>query len=136
MYNRYAVIVDVLESMFTNDNTEGVKNALNFLEKGHEAKNNKKSKSLSSLAKTRKEKLDSAWKDRKIVTAVSELNNEYTQLNTIQKSFSKGLSAMASYQNSGSLESVGDEKLFASVDGTKTFSKSYINNKQLSKILN
>ena len=109
MYNRYAVIVDVMESMFTNDNIVGIKNALTFLEKGHEAKNNKKSKSLSVDGKIRKDKLEDEFKNRKIVSNESDLNDEYTQLNTIQKNFSKGLSAMASYQNSGSLESVGDE---------------------------
>ena len=136
MYNRYAVIVDVLESMFTNNNTEGVTNALNFLEKGHEAKNNKKYKGLSSLAKTRKEKLDSEWDNRKIVNNASDLNGEYTQINTIPKSFRKGLSAMAAQVASGSLESVGDVKLFASVEGTKPFSKGFIHSNQLEKMLN
>jgi len=136
MYNRYAVIVDVLESMFTNDNTEGVKNALNFLEKGHEAKNNKKRKSLSVDGKIRKDKLEDEFKNRKIVSNESDLNDEYIQLNTIQKNFSKGLSAMASYQNSGSLESVGDEKLFASIEGNNMFSKAYIHKNQLEKMYN
>jgi hypothetical protein len=41
---------------------------------------------------------------------------------------------MASLTASGSLQSVGDKSLFASVGNNNTFTKAYINKSQLSKL--
>jgi hypothetical protein len=134
MFKRYDVLTDIGVKLFESNSVTGIQNFLTFFDKSYETKKVNKSSDISEPAKVRLEKLRDEFDTKKIVNGVSELNDEYRQMNTIPKSYAKGLMALATLAASGSLESVGDKSLFASVSGNNTFTKAYINKLQLSKL--
>jgi hypothetical protein len=136
---RYDVLTDIGAKLFVMGGKEcviGMKNFLEFLDNEYETKkvNNSNSNHLSQPAKVRLENLQTEFDNRKIVNDVSDLSDDYKQLKSIDEHFAKSLSSLASLEASGSLESVGNKSLFASVNGNNTFTGTYINKSQLSKL--
>jgi hypothetical protein len=134
MYKRYDVLTDIGAKLFESNSVDGVKNLLAFLDNNFETKKANKGSGYGVEHQRRLEKLNYEFENRLQVNDRSELGDDYTQLNTVPKNYTKGISAMASKTLSGSLESVGENKLFASVGSNNTFTKAYINKTQLSKL--
>ena len=134
MSKRYDVLTDIGVKLFEADSEIGILNLFKFLDKNYETKNNKKSNHLSQPAQDRLEKLETEFDNKKIVNDIAELSDEYIALKSIDKNYAKSIMNMASLTASGSLQSVGDKSLFASVGNNNTFTKAYINKSQLSKL--
>jgi hypothetical protein len=131
---RYDVLTDIGAKLFVADSVPGIQNFLKFFDDNYETKKVYKSSDLSGPAKARLENLRTELDAKKIVNDVSDLGDGYKQLKSIDKHFAKSLSNLASLKDSGSLESVGNKSLFASVNGNDTFTGTYINKSQLSKL--
>ena len=116
---RYDVLTDVAVKLFVmggKDSVIGIKNFLEFLDNEYETKkvNNSNSNHLSQPGKVRLENLQTEYDNKKIVNDVSELGDDYKQLKSIDEHFAKSLSSL--------------------VNGNDTFTGTYINKSQLSKL--